>query len=282
MFLTVACTDLISECRVRKEFLTGLTDKEKAHYIETIKIAATTTTYKTRYEELLTTHQRLFLTSIHEKDNFLPWHRRFIVQYENLLREIDSDITVPYWDWSLVANKVFESDFWATSGSGFGGNGNPLKSNCVQTGPFQKDKFSLIQSAGRGCLKRKFNNVVHNAAEVQKLLRKTAEKFTDFEFSLRDDFHDNFHMAVGGTMSGENSASAPEFFMHHGFIDKIWSDWQKKGSEYKFNTFFKNRDTKMPGTKYLPREYLDLQKMPDNVCVVYEDPKSDVFKNLQG
>ncbi|XP_028405793.1 putative tyrosinase-like protein tyr-3 [Dendronephthya gigantea] len=270
-----------AKCRVRKEFLTGLTKEQRAHYISTVKKAATTEPQKTKYENLLTVHRDYFNKGIHTQTYFLPWHRWFLVQYENILREIDSDITVPYWDWSLVANEVFENDFWAPDDSGFGGNGDPLKSNCVQTGPFREDAFSLIQSAGGGCLKRGFNGRVQDAVKVQELLRYSAEEFSTFEKLLRTIFHNNFHCCVEKTMCSVDAASAPEFLMHHGFIEKIWSDWQKKGSENKFNTFFMKIDTKMPATKYLPREYLDLHKMPDNVCVVYEDPISDVFKNLQ-
>lgn len=273
---------LVLECRVRKEFLTGLTAEEQAHYISTVKTAASTEPHKTKYEDLLTIHKTLFHGGIHWQRNFLPWHRWFVVQYENILREIDNDITVPYWDWSLVANEVFESDFWATDDSGFGGDGELLSPRCVQTGPFRESEFSLIQSAGGGCLERGFNGRVQDAVQVQILLSYSVEEFLDFERDLRVDFHNNFHCCVGGTMCIEDAASAPEFFEHHGFVDKIWSDWQKKGEDYQFNSFFLEIDTEMPGTDYLPRDYLDLQDMPEDVCVRYEDPKSVVFKDLGG
>lgn len=40
--------------------------------------------------------------------------------------------------------------------------------------------------------------------------------------------HDQVHCLIGGTMCTVEFASAPEFFLHHGFIDKIWEDWQKE------------------------------------------------------
>lgn len=39
-------------------------------------------------------------------------------------------------------------------------------------------------------------------------------------------------------MCSLSSANAPEFLLHHGFTDKLWSDWQKKGWDYK-NAYFK-------------------------------------------
>ena len=30
-----------------------------------------------------------------------------------------------------------------------------------------------------------------------------------------------------GQMCSNDSAAAPEFFLHHGFVDKLWGDWRK-------------------------------------------------------
>ena len=92
---------LVQCCRLRKEFL-DMTTAERKRYIQTVKTASTHPAYKGRYERLLTIHRNIFFSRIHELDFFLPWHRWFILQYENLLREIDCRITVPFWDWSLV------------------------------------------------------------------------------------------------------------------------------------------------------------------------------------
>ena len=39
---------------------------------------------------------------------FLPWHRKFLVEFETALREMVKDgaykcLTIPYWDWSQNA-----------------------------------------------------------------------------------------------------------------------------------------------------------------------------------
>ena len=81
-----------------------MTKAERVRYINTVKKASKDPAYIERYERLLTLHRVLFDTNIHQLDTFLPWHRWFILQYENLLREIDCRITVPFWDWSLSGN----------------------------------------------------------------------------------------------------------------------------------------------------------------------------------
>jgi hypothetical protein len=34
------------------------------------------------------------------------------------------------------------------------------------------------------------------------------------------------HNAVGGTMGTSTSPADPLFWLHHGFIDKLWADWE--------------------------------------------------------
>ena len=99
---------LVECCRLRKEFL-DMTTEERTRYIETVKTASTHPNYKERYEKLITVHRDIFFSRISELDFFLPWHRWFILQYENLLREIDCRITVPFWDWSLVGKILLQS-----------------------------------------------------------------------------------------------------------------------------------------------------------------------------
>lgn len=92
------------------------------------------------------------------------------------------------------------------------------------------------------------------------------DDFDVFEIMLRRIFHDKVHALVGGTMASGDSASAPEFFLHHGFIDKIWDDWQKKNFDHK-DAFFPTVDTHMPGSDVLPVELIDLSSQPGDVHV---------------
>ena len=59
---------------------------------------------------------------------------------------------------------------------------------------------------------------------VKRLIMDNANvsHFERFQFLLRFEFHDLVHCVIDGTMCTPDSASAPEFFLHHGFVDKIW------------------------------------------------------------
>jgi tyrosinase len=70
---------------------------------------------------------------------FLPWHREFLILFENALREVSgNDVTLPYWDWTEPAGvaSVFADDF-------MGGDGDPDEGYAVTSGPFRKGNWEL-------------------------------------------------------------------------------------------------------------------------------------------
>ena len=276
------CKDgkLVRCCRLRREF-TSMSQEGRVRYIQTVKTASTNPAYKPQYDSLLTLHKTIFSSGIHQLDFFLPWHRWFILQFENLLREVDCRVTVPYWDWSLVGGNPFASSLWNTGNDGFGGNGVPGGS-CVKTGPFRQAVWSL--PGGAGCLKRDFSGTAPDEISVQDLISTNSNPsdFHNFEQMLRIQFHNLVHCVIDGTMCTINSASAPEFFLHHGFIDKIWWDWQKQSNAHKFNTYFLTQTALMTSTSYRSKAFLDLNDQPNCVCDEYVDPNNTVFARIKG
>ena len=84
------------------------------------------------------------------------------------------------------------------------------------------------------------------------------------------------------------SANAPEFFLHHAFIDKIWANWQEYSLQH-MTVHFSNVNTRMRGTRYRPRDFMDTISLPDTgrrTCVLYENPSRreylEVMRRLEG
>ncbi|XP_074609303.1 uncharacterized protein LOC141863598 isoform X1 [Acropora palmata] len=268
---------LVNCVRIRKEFTT-MTIAERSLYVSVIKTASTDPRFKPAYDTLLNEHRRLFQTGIHEFTYFLPWHRYFILLYENLLRRVDCRFTVSYWDWSARPGSAFNTtaarSIWSSENSGLGGDGEGIYS-CVQTGPFRQDVWSIVPlppgiptGPGPRCLARMFFGTPPDAVAVQMVLDVHPRNFSNFEFMLRVNLHDLVHCLIDGTMCTIDSAAAPEFFLHHGFVDKIWDDWQKKSETHK-NVFFSNLSQRMPGTPVIPSVVLDLSAQPGGVRVEY-------------
>jgi hypothetical protein len=252
---------------------------DRRAYIRAVKLVSTHPRFKREYEKLLTIHRIYFERRIHAFEYFLPWHRWFIFKYENLLRRVSCRITVPYWDFTLTAGEPFAGAMWNETNAGFGGDGEEFPRLCVKTGPFREGKWNVLQSAGGGCLKRNFRRefIFPNLLALQQFLAmfSSAEKLRDFELVLRNDFHNNIHFFIGGfggTMSGLDSAAAPEFFLLHSMVDKIWADWQKKSARHLYSPEFLYQSGKMPGTEYHSRDFLDLSKQPRCTAVKYAGP----------
>ena len=73
-----------------------------------------------------------------------------------------------------------------------------------------------------------------------------------------------------GHMCSFDSAAAPEFALHHSFMDKIWTDWQRRSRAH-LNAHFPRVATNMPGTGGLhPRDVLDNSRLPGGVRVDYQ------------
>ena len=58
--------------------------------------------------------------------SLLSYHNRYLLRYENLLRQVDCRVTLAYWDWSLFSMSPWNNTsdrIWYPGPSGLGGNG---------------------------------------------------------------------------------------------------------------------------------------------------------------
>lgn len=279
---------LVDCVRIRKEF-TSLTDAEKKRHIDTIlKVSAIDSIHRAEYEQLINEHYELFNGTIHEPKHFLPWHRYYILRYEKLMQKADCTFTATYWDWSLDSRKPFSTgpeNVW-NSDTGFGGNGVDTDQNCVLDGPFRKGAWKRVRPNNQAwpstdCLTRAFNG--NPPGETRLMVLLASDDFNFFEKILRGEMHDNVHCEIGETMCSQQAASAPEFFLHHAFIDKIWDDWQKKSCAHK-DAYFPSIEENMPGTDLRPVQLIDLSNQPGGVSVEYEpyEPEEKIRAKFAG
>jgi len=56
----------------------------------------------------------------HTLPAFLPWHREYVLRFEDALQEIDPSVTVPYWDWTdeTALDVMFQPEFLGDRGKG--------------------------------------------------------------------------------------------------------------------------------------------------------------------
>ena len=266
--------------RIRHE-VTELTFEERARFIQAYLTAWNAPS--SPLQSLVAYEQTYYAQGLHNNGAFLPWHRGLILEVENLLRQQDCRITVPYWDWSRHP-EIATSSFWGDGDDQFSGDGNPAN-RCVETGPFGS---TYLLTNGQ-CLKRNFGGgQAADAASVQSQLfdpYPDASQYNSFRNRLEHGpgLHDSVHCLVGGTMCSPRAAEDPAFHLHHANIDRIWSEWQNQSTAH-LDAYSGNFgiDQPMVGIGHTPRSLLDLQDQPGDVHVVYSSQLSAYGSAIPG
>ncbi len=150
------------------------------------------------YQEFVDIHVQAMTTpeghmwGAHRQSNFLPWHREYIIEFENRMRLFNPLVTIPYWDW---ANDPIPAEL---------------------SDPQDLANWGITRNSPIGPMP--------SQTQVDNVMAQTT--WDGFRTSL-EGIHDRVHISVGGQMSTASSPSDPIFWLHHAVIDKIWADWQK-------------------------------------------------------
>ncbi|WP_030746927.1 tyrosinase family protein [Streptomyces griseus] len=218
------------------------------------------------YDEFVRTHIDYYtadgggrLRTAHMTPSFLPWHRKFLLEFERALRRIDATVTVPYWDWTRDNSPA--SSLWAEDFLGGNGRRSDLQ---VTTGPFAyaRGKWTVKHAMTEiTYLTRDFGRPrdpipLPTAAQLEEVMRERTYDTAPWNSTSPSGFrnrlegwaqgsgndrfriHNRVHRWVGGLMLGGGSVNDPVFWLHHSFVDLVWSRWQQRN----------------PGAAYLPAE----------------------------
>lgn len=249
-----------SSCRIRRNW-NGMDEIEKRTYIDTVNIARRDEPYKSQYDALVISHGQLPFLEIHSDEQFFAWHRWFILEYENILRQITPCITVPYWAWEVAGDNWHQDEIWGPGDHQFG-------------------------SCGHGPVNGPFSDMIlpgtNDRLERHCFVGISLPKLTDFDglFEQNDwakfrngmiSRHDTVHGLIGGTMQdGATSGMAPEFFLHHNNVDRLWTRWQLKSQNHELAQ--PSRNGKLTGTfpTYTVDDFTRARNQA-GTCVEYED-----------
>ena len=209
-----------------------------------------------RYDAFVTTHNAFILGDTdngertgHRSPSFLPWHRRFLLEFERALQSVDPTVALPYWDWTT--DRTPRSSLWAPD---FLGGTGRSRDGQVMDGPFAASTGNWpinVRIDGRTYLRRSLGSAVRQLptrAEVESVLAMPTYDMAPWN-SASDGFrnhlegwrgvnlHNRVHVWVGGQMGTGVSPNDPVFWLHHAYIDKLWAEWQHRH----------------PGSTYLPK-----------------------------
>ncbi|WP_146588835.1 tyrosinase family protein [Puniceibacterium confluentis] len=148
---------------------------------------------------------------------FLPWHRAYLAQFEEVIRGLSGDdsFVLPYWDWSR--NPQIPAPFW--------GSGNALNHPRTATASTNMtaefvglDVIEVIME------KTDFEDF--GSLKASAPFGGTGGGTTQLEGSP----HNSVHGTIGGDMQSFLSPLDPIFWLHHCNIDRIWASWNAAGN----------------------------------------------------
>jgi hypothetical protein len=186
-------------------------------------------------------------THVHNGPAFVPWHRELINRFELLLREVDPDVSLHYWDWTSDPRNspngaggftnLFSTGPGGFMGSGAGRAGPPLDTldnNNVSAGSrddtgnpadpprvIERNVGALFSIGGRP-----------NVPTDQTILATgnnlpNQGQWAEFRLAL-ENAHDTVHTYIGGTIGQPHSAFEDPFvFILHSNVDRLWAMWQR-------------------------------------------------------
>jgi tyrosinase len=206
----------------------------------------------------------------HEGPGFLPWHRHYLLMFEELLQSAlgDSSIGLPYWDWLDPASRdQMFGLFGGMGGVAAGVTNASLDSACSATTPTTSacnvldgvfSKWGVLAYDGssnyhvRRCLNcspsvdgmpdmqelvyalslSSYDSWPYNGSNTLASFRNTLEGFHTREGRHDKSLHNKLHIFVGGTMGNVPIATAdPIFWFHHAFVDSLYERWLRKSPQ---------------------------------------------------
>jgi tyrosinase len=173
----------------------------------------------------------------HRGPAFLPWHREFLLRLEGELQNVDSRVTLPYWEWTdqkASEEIIFKDDFMGPRG-GDGTNPAPITTGNFNNANWPVNEQLHLRRLPNGTVVQMGNTLLRNLQPFPHLPNRDyishslrIRSYVGFRPVLEQfPLHNWIHPWVGGSMTVMTSPNDPIFFMHHANVDRLWAAWQE-------------------------------------------------------
>jgi hypothetical protein len=159
-------------------------------------------------------------TDVHSGPAFVPWHRELVNRFEGLLREVDPDLSMHYWDWTTDPSPLFTADF-------MGGEGEPAGP------PFQNFESTEM---GHTHIWRNVQGGAPPIASDHDVIHASdglghPAQYGAFAGAAQS-AHDTVHGHIGGSIGNAHfSFHDPFVFLLHSNLDRLYAEWQTQPGE---------------------------------------------------
>jgi tyrosinase len=161
----------------------------------------------------------------HHNDLFLPWHRGYLYHFELALQDIDSGVTVPWWNWFDETGIPAAYTDTAHDNPLLGAPISPVGTSVDPSWPTETGRDPGAPGPGPRPVAPPLRSLTVGGKPAYDWLMGSPS-YKQFEERCWQ-LHDNIHDWVGGTMSDQNwAAYDPLFWAHHSMVDRLWRIWQ--------------------------------------------------------
>jgi hypothetical protein len=156
-------------------------------------------------------------------NNFLPWHRMYVLFMEKIIRQISGvpDFAMPYWNYTSAdpaLRGIVPAQFRLPTDPVYGCLYRPNRTKLANTGqPIQSKMLNDPFDISAAMAKTSYSNV----GTVQGFCR-----------AIDSGVHGKLHVLVG---TASNMGAVPYagrdpiFLVHHANIDRMWASWNANG-----------------------------------------------------
>lgn len=267
---------LVDCCRVRNDYA-GLTSAERLEFINTYLKAVNDPVYGPRYTKLVDTYSRSFLNNISQsttpsESQFFVFNRYYMLEFEDLLRDFNCSLTIPFYDWTPFPVAPYTAAVWRNT-DGFGDTSR-AEDNCVTTGPFRVGQYSITPEAGGGCLKREYRNQRFPSRDIidQDVLTLPSTDFESFHRFLHLFIGINVQCFIGGTMCGFSAANDPVYLLHIAQLDSIFTNWQVIGGGRDTVRYAQDNSPLLESPGFTVNQFSNTFALPYGTCIRYGAP----------
>lgn len=151
---------------------------------------------------------------------FLPWHREYLLAFEDVLQKHVPAATLPYWDWT--ARPSLPPSFRTTSSPLYSSRSSSANSGgslpTEMTGSSVMASIYGLQS---------FNSFGSSMPSGQNSTSSTWQRRSGTYGKLEGTPHNYVHNWCQGNMATFLSPLDPIFWLHHANVDRIWYQWNQ-------------------------------------------------------
>jgi tyrosinase len=174
----------------------------------------------------------------HKNWYFLPWHRAYLVELENIIRSLTLDPTfaMPYWDWTALPKlpEAFTLSSW-------NGVANPLRDVTRVAAPTDTLPAELTGQSVMDAIYAvtKFELFATSQPTGQTSTSSSWQRKAGVQGMLEATPHNGVHNWIGRDMNTMRSPRDPLFYLHHSNCDRIWAQWIALGNTNPADTLWR-------------------------------------------